>query len=527
MTDQNLSEPIPENNPDDEILTAFLDGELPEAEKAKTEARLETEPQLRARLEKLRAAGHFLDLLETLQGSRDITGNTMEILTGVVQKEIHNARRRHRRLLLLFFPILLLGAVVLFFLADLGVQFYLKRNSAADRDYPVYSHLDALKAVQSLEFLKQLSGLPFFSGNADVPSVSPSGTEESPPENEPEPAPEFSNGNDSGPRGRESRFRQGPPEERFGGPPPFPPGSAHSRFRSEDQIFASLEIVLQKAEYNSLAKSERKKHRELYSSIINDPESEVLEKTLVRFGNWFWYTLTETERGQFWAEPEESRLQLVRKFLSESRGPSFPPPYAAARGFRSGDPSDFPPPWQGRRRPNWKDALPEQLRHEKLDVRDEFHAFLKEHAEGEPEEHPRGFRRYSERVDQFIAEKGIGFFTAQLTEEGKKYIESQSEEEQSRLVRLLVQISLVSGKGEGRHAPPPEPRGGETSSLGTESTAELAETLQSLPQRLREELLSLPADEMYSRLLLLHRGSGKEPPVRRWSPRVPFPARQK
>lgn len=512
MTDPNLSEPIPENNPDDEILTAFLDGELPEAEKAETEARLEAEPQFRARLEKLRAAGHFLDLLETLQGSRDITGNTMEILTGVVQKEIHDTRRRHRRLILLFFPILLLGAVVLFFLADLGVQFYLKRYSPDDRDYPVYSHLDALKAVQSLAFLKRLNEIPYFSRNADFTGAPSPGTE-GPSADGPEPASGFSDGDDSGPSGEPDRSRQGPPEERF----TVPPGGAPFRPRYENQIFAPFEIVLQKAEYNSLAETERKKYRELYNSIAADPESPVLEKTLVRFGNWFWNGLSETDRGQFWAEPEESRLELVQKFLSEGRGrlPSFPPRYAPGRDFHPGGPSGFPapPPWASHRRINWKNALPEQLRRENLDVREEFHAFLKERAEEEPEQRPGGYRRFRERVDQFVAEKGIGFFTARLTEEGKEYIESQSEEEQSRLIGLLIQISLVSGRGEGRHVPPPQPRGGEMSFPGTESTADLAETLQTLPEKTREELLSLPADEMYSRLLLLHRGGG-EPPVR-------------
>ena len=110
MTDKIPEETVSRNNPDDELLTAFLDGELSEAEKTETEKRLEADPRLRARLERLRAVDDFLNRLELLPTDREMTANTMEILTGVVQKEIRAAEARRRRFQFLFLLVVVLAA---------------------------------------------------------------------------------------------------------------------------------------------------------------------------------------------------------------------------------------------------------------------------------------------------------------------------------------------------------------------------------------------------------------------------------
>ena len=55
----------------------------------------------------------------------------------------------------------------------------------------------------------------------------------------------------------------------------------------------------------------------------------------------------------------------------------------------------------------------------------------------------------------------------------------------------------------------------------SESTADLAETLRGLSEETREELLSLPDDELYEVLLQIHRRRAAGGPPNRFSPGPP------
>ena len=485
MTDEPLHEPVLPNNSDDEQLTALIDGELSDAEKTEIEKRLETDPALRARYEKLRAVDDYLSRLERPAVGPEMATRTMELVTGVVQKEIRAAQKRARRGQILFLLALAVISAAALFIADRLFQGRFSA-SADDRDYPVFSRLDALEAVETLPFLKALSELPYF-GKGE-PFMPPVGT----------------------PPGGQSVPPYGPPHEGA-------PRAGYGPFSSPLAELNNDELFLKKIRYNNLPRKERKRYRDLYSTVMAEPDAELLDRTLIRFGNWFRNRLTETERNRFRAEPEESRLAMVETLLRESSNRRF-----SRHG--GGRPERFSDSRSPRDPQKWFDemrlSLPEELRNEKLGVQDELRDFSQRRIEERKAagEGPDWSGRHI--LDEYIVSKGVSYFTDRLSGRAKEYIESRPEEEQIRLISRLIRIEFytrVAGRGpapffggHGRHAP----------SAGDESTADLAETLQKLPEDVREELFSLPDDEMYEILLEIHRMRGMRNGP---SPRRPLP----
>lgn len=464
------NEPFPENDPDDELLTAFLDGELSDSEKAETEKRLDAEPHLKARLEKLRAAGRFLDSLEFVPFNREMNATTMEILTSVVQQEIKSAEKRRHRQNWIVYPLLLFLALGLFLLADSVFRARTANETLSDDDYPVFSALDELEAVQDLGFLRQLKEVPEFS---DPETSGKTETAES-----------GANGG-SGKNGTAERSESS--------------GSGEN---------LSSELFLKKARFFSLSKKEREKYRTLRAEIGQAEDHEELERVLVRFGDWFWDKIYESERYRFWITPEDQRLDYVKQLLKKKvdDSDSFKTAYFTP-GFG----------WhQHQMSTLLKKKLPEEVREEKLAVQDDFREFMEHRPESsEQGDKPGAGRGFRKAVCDFIQEKGIDFFTGQLSDKGKEFITSLSDEQKNCVVRLLVMKSLFydSPDGQGRYfwGHPALYPGGNGRFWKTEATAELAETLRELPEKTREELLNLPADEMYSQLLILHWGGNLKP----------------
>ncbi|MDD3588550.1 MAG: hypothetical protein PHQ75_15315, partial [Thermoguttaceae bacterium] len=129
----------------------------------------------------------------------------------------------------------------------------------------------------------------------------------------------------------------------------------------------------------------------------------------------------------------------------------------------------------------------------------------------------RGFRLVHEFLTQHPSEELIALFSAQ----GQKYLRSLSEKEQKATFGFILSFYMPWGNNNvpGRERRKNESFPGndqavfsQTAGRGVtgwtpnESTKELAQTLQRLPQEVRDELLSLPSDEMYARLLAIHWG---------------------
>ena len=143
---------------DEEILVAYLDGELDAGETQKIEHRLATEPDFRDKMASLEQTWNMLDALETVPVDKTLVRTTMEMLVLDVEKEIknHEIRQKKRQIpdflfvLLMFFLIGLIG----FQLASLvGIRIF----AVFTKDIPIIEKLDQLQQIDSVEFLKKLN----------------------------------------------------------------------------------------------------------------------------------------------------------------------------------------------------------------------------------------------------------------------------------------------------------------------------------------------------------------------------------
>ncbi|MDO5554260.1 MAG: hypothetical protein Q4G68_10910 [Planctomycetia bacterium] len=153
---------------------------------------------------------------------------------------------------------------------------------------------------------------------------------------------------------------------------------------------------------------------------------------------------------------------------------------------------------------------------------------------------PRGFRMIEEYLDSHTDEEII----AKLSPGAQDFLKPLSEKERRCYLGLLLSIEFLQNERKVQELPLPpfEPKAGQKPFPGhlrnpnsmspgmvrsdpgsddagffwmTESTADLAATLRTLPAERQAELLSLPSDEMYARLLTIHWGFD---PMRRAGP---------
>lgn len=482
------------NDPDDELLTAFLDDELSAEEKVNTQRRLTNEPQLAERLEKLRMAGKLVESLAMAPPDEHLTAATIETLTALVRREIQSAERRRFWRTFLFVLIFSLAGIAAF---GLGSRFFSGFFSLGVRpqkaDEPVIARLEALEIVGDFEFLNALLESGLFAKTAQT-------------------APKTTDGKSSSASGDLSR--------------------------QSDQTVT----FLLSARFERMTREDKNSYRALYRQIDSAPNRDELFGLLERLERWFWFDLHENDRYGYWQLPQNERLAEIRRLIEHgpqtANRPNVPPE------FRDGpDGSLDDPPihaqgrsggMQGRKTRDVKLSLPEELRQEDFgSVPLDIVLFVREKYQGKFSTDPK-----EQILFDFISTKGIDSFIALLSDAGKKYMEPLSDDQKTRLIGLLILADMhekrvqmkfggppfdpnepnreqARGKGDGERNEnfrppfdPPEDDG--SASAGyywkTESTKELAETLKKLPQAKRDELLSLPDDEMYSQLLVLHWG---------------------
>ncbi len=152
-------EPITE-----ELLVAYLDGELDEQTAEQVQRGLETDPDLRLRLESHSGTWAMLDELQQPQVKTDFTESTLEVVALRAQNDIDQSRSTG--------PLGRLGryltvATGLFAASFLGficvVLFRPDPNRQLLEDLPVVQRLDEYRQIDSIEFLKELHKSELFS----------------------------------------------------------------------------------------------------------------------------------------------------------------------------------------------------------------------------------------------------------------------------------------------------------------------------------------------------------------------------
>lgn len=515
------------NDPDDEILTAYLDGELSEEELSRIEERLDRDPALSARLDKLRTAGKLLESLETIPLNERLTASTMEMLSAFVQREIKAERKKQTRRHLIALAIFAAVGALAFLIGSFAVgRLWPPHRAASEKDMPIVARLESLEIVGDYEFLTALNDAKLFAE-----------------ENSARPVP------DGGSTDKTSEKTPDKQSKKMPVPSALPPQSAPVRPPDQTEMF------LLNMRFQRLTGAEKKKYRKLYRQIDLAPNRNELLTLLDLVGRWFWYDLHETERYAYWQTPSSERLAEIKRLRSESDRPAnsddgsaAPPIPGGKRGeggpFAPADrrPSGFTRGGKESRRGGYpprdlRPSLPTELRGERLDdIGDELFTFArKNYKDG------FGDKKKEEILFEFISERGVDSFVNRLSDAGKTYLATMDEEQKIRLIGLLILVELhekqfrmrvrdddrsrddLSGPNRApndrapnnrmpndRTPPPGRYAGPDTPNAGfywkTESTRELAETLKKLPQAKRDELLSLPDEEMYSQLLILHWG---------------------
>ncbi len=152
-------EPITE-----ELLVAYLDGELDEQTIGQVQRSLETDPELRRQLESLSGAWAMLDELQQPQVKTDFTESTLEVVALGAQSDIDQSRpsgplgRLGRYLTV---PAGLFAACFLGFICV--VLFRPDPNRQLLEDLPVVQRLDEYRQIDSVEFLQELRKSKLFS----------------------------------------------------------------------------------------------------------------------------------------------------------------------------------------------------------------------------------------------------------------------------------------------------------------------------------------------------------------------------
>ena len=145
-------------DPRDEILVAYLDGELSTAETERLESQLASEAELRERLHQLQVSWDLLDELPQSQPDRSFLQNTIEM---VVSSSLKRPQPRQRAALLG------VGIVAIFGVA-LGCAFLCVRWNQAQPFQQFLASLDFLENVevydelQEVAFLEELQGAEVF-----------------------------------------------------------------------------------------------------------------------------------------------------------------------------------------------------------------------------------------------------------------------------------------------------------------------------------------------------------------------------
>src|SRR6056297_1480055 len=156
MTVSTLSDETP-LQPDDELLVAYLDGELDRQEQSQLEDRLMTDADLRRRLQQLQSSWDMLDEMPDPTPSMRLVESTLELAVSdiVAQAPTGPSRWNRIRMPLLIAGLCLLGVIIAVSIVSL-IRYQDYRRQL--RDVAIVEHLDAYLYGQDVDLMRELIG---------------------------------------------------------------------------------------------------------------------------------------------------------------------------------------------------------------------------------------------------------------------------------------------------------------------------------------------------------------------------------
>ena len=161
-------QPTSDTNTADELLVAYLDGELAADEQVRVERRLADDPEFRARLAQLQRAWDLLDALERTEADDDFARSTVEMVAVKAADDVQAARKRSKFRQAWLYALgvsamtvsLIAGYLLVARLAD-------RPNRELVRDLPVIERVDEYRNAESVEFLRALHDEQLFAQEVD------------------------------------------------------------------------------------------------------------------------------------------------------------------------------------------------------------------------------------------------------------------------------------------------------------------------------------------------------------------------
>ncbi len=155
------------NHPDDlardELLVAYLDGELDAESSRDVEQRLANQVAVRERLHELERAWDVLEVLPTPEINPRFTGTTLEMVAQVAEQEQQGKTSRF------FTPRtrrLLVGVAALLVAFGAGLLVSANRGRSANdqlvNDLPILEELDAYRRADNIQFLRMIRDAKLF-----------------------------------------------------------------------------------------------------------------------------------------------------------------------------------------------------------------------------------------------------------------------------------------------------------------------------------------------------------------------------
>jgi len=155
---------------DEDLLVAYLDGELNAGEARMVEERLGRDPVFREKMASLEQTWNMLSVLEVIPVDKTLVKSTMEMLVLDVEKEVRETEKiqEKRKIPNLFFMVatfLLIGLIGFQVASLVGIRMI----DTFIRDIPIIEKLDQYRQIDDFRFLQSLAESGVFDDERGTP----------------------------------------------------------------------------------------------------------------------------------------------------------------------------------------------------------------------------------------------------------------------------------------------------------------------------------------------------------------------
>lgn len=151
----------------DDLLVAYLDGELDAQQTNELERRLSEDSELRRRLHELQKTWDVLDCLPHALTAEKFTKSTIELVTREATRELYKRRRTQPVAWLSKLALAAFGGLMFWGGFQTVRMFQTAQTRALARDLRVIENLDLYRSINDLEFLQQLEQAGLFVSEDD------------------------------------------------------------------------------------------------------------------------------------------------------------------------------------------------------------------------------------------------------------------------------------------------------------------------------------------------------------------------